>query len=322
MSTTTLVTVVIPTYNRERYLGEAVESVLAQSFQNIEVIVVDDGSTDNTRSVAERYAARVHYVWQANAERGSARNHGLRLARGEFVAFLDSDDLWTSDKLERDLDQLRRRPEIGVVYSDVEIIDSSGRLVSRLRKARHDGVVTARLIRENFVTMSAHLMRTWAACAAGGFREERNLAGSEDWEFWVRLSTRVQFAHIPLPTTRVRTHAENTMNDAQRMESSMRCACEFMEAGGYLTPEQLRLFPRSRAMVALVCAINYCGNGDRRRTWSHLADSLRLFPGIALDLRFAYTVARSCCGPLPSAALRMLRSAGRRHSGGETARRH
>ena len=317
-----LVTVIIPSYNRARYLDLAIESVRSQTYRDFEVIVVDDGSIDDTRSVAERYAPEVRYVWQPNAERGAARNHGLRLARGEYIAFLDSDDVWAPDKLERDLGLIRRRPEAGVVYSNVGIIDASGRLLRRTRKRGRDGWVTGWLIRQNFVSFSAHLARTQAVRDAGGFREERELAGSEDWEFWVRLSTRVQFAHLPLCTAKIRTHDANSMSDPSRMERTMLRACEVMESGGYLTPEQLRLLLRARAMVALACAINYCSSGDRRRTWLHLTRSLQLSPALVLDPRFTYTVARSCCGPLPSAALRMLRSAGRRHSGGDTARRH
>ena len=98
-----LISCVIPVFNGERYLGEALESVLAQSYQPLEVIVVDDGSTDETAEVARRYGERVRYVWQPNAGETAARNLGLTAAHGEFIAFLDADDVWDSEKLERQI---------------------------------------------------------------------------------------------------------------------------------------------------------------------------------------------------------------------------
>jgi glycosyltransferase involved in cell wall biosynthesis len=110
------VSVLIATYNRARMLGAAIDSVLAQSYQDFELIVVDDGSTDGTRElVARRYGSAVRYIYQENRGRSEARNTGIKAARGDFFAFLDSDDAWLPEKLARQVRLLEQRPQIGIV---------------------------------------------------------------------------------------------------------------------------------------------------------------------------------------------------------------
>lgn len=109
------VSVVIPAYNAEKYLAEAIESVLVQQSSDLEIIVVDDGSTDGTAAVAGRYADRIRFVRQSNLGVAAARNHGIRLARGEVLGFLDADDCFTADALELQLLRLRRHPEVDIV---------------------------------------------------------------------------------------------------------------------------------------------------------------------------------------------------------------
>jgi GT2 family glycosyltransferase len=124
-----LVSVIIPTYNRAYILGEAIESVLQQTYRSVEVVVVDDGSTDNTQRVIEGYGPLVHYFCQSNAGVSAARNFGLRQARGEFIALLDSDDCWRPWKLEAQVHLLRRFPELGMVWTDMTAVDESGKLL-------------------------------------------------------------------------------------------------------------------------------------------------------------------------------------------------
>jgi glycosyltransferase involved in cell wall biosynthesis len=112
---THLVSCIVPVYNGERYLAQALASILAQTYVPIEIIVVDDGSTDGTPDVVRQFGDAVRYVRQDNAGPATARNHGLGLTRGEFVAFLDADDLWTPDKLERQVGALNARPDLDFV---------------------------------------------------------------------------------------------------------------------------------------------------------------------------------------------------------------
>jgi glycosyltransferase involved in cell wall biosynthesis len=112
-----LISCIVPVYNCERYLGETLDSVLAQTYEPLEIIVVDDGSTDQTAAIAARYAPRVHYLWEPNAGEAAARNRGLSAARGDFVAFVDADDLWHPDKLQRQVARFVKRPEIDLCFT-------------------------------------------------------------------------------------------------------------------------------------------------------------------------------------------------------------
>jgi glycosyltransferase involved in cell wall biosynthesis len=112
-----LTSCIVPVYNGERYLGETLDSILAQTYRPIEIIVVDDGSTDGTAAVAAGYGDRVRYVWQANAGEAAARNRGLNAAEGEFIAFDDADDLWSPEKLARQMARMAERPEIDLCFT-------------------------------------------------------------------------------------------------------------------------------------------------------------------------------------------------------------
>jgi glycosyltransferase involved in cell wall biosynthesis len=121
-----LVSVLIPTYNRGYIVGQAIESVLAQTYRPIEIVVVDDGSKDDTREVLERFGQHIRYIYQDNAGLAAARNTGLVAARGEFLAFQDSDDLWVPWKLKAQVALMRRFPDIGLVWTDMTAIDPAG----------------------------------------------------------------------------------------------------------------------------------------------------------------------------------------------------
>lgn len=115
-----LISCIIPVYNGERFLGEALESVLAQTYQPLEVIVVDDGSTDETARIARHYGDRVRYVWQPNAGETSARNLGITVAQGEYIAFLDADDVWHSEKLEQQTARFQEQPHLDLCFTQFQ----------------------------------------------------------------------------------------------------------------------------------------------------------------------------------------------------------
>src|SRR2546427_4231674 len=121
-----VVSVVIPVYNGERYLADAIQSVLDQTYQNLEVIVVDDGSTDGSAAVAKRFGDAIRYVRQANGGVCQARNTGISVARGTYLAFLDQDDLWLPDKLAVQVAYLESHPEVGAVYCQCQVLENGG----------------------------------------------------------------------------------------------------------------------------------------------------------------------------------------------------
>ena len=137
--TNPLVSVIIPTYNRAQYICEAVDSVLAQTYRNIEVIVVDDGSTDNTEEILRQYDSKIKYVFQNNAGPSAARNNGIKQARGDLLAFLDSDDIWLPEKLERQVQLMKQSRNTGLVSCGSYIINASGEITaSSIIKKNHE----------------------------------------------------------------------------------------------------------------------------------------------------------------------------------------
>lgn len=137
-----LVTAAITTYNRARYLPNAIEGILAQGVDDFELLVVDDGSTDDTELVIAQYGDRLRYVRQENQGRAAARNRAAQLARGEFLAFCDSDDVWYPDRLERQLESIDGLPRVGLVHGHVDLIGEGGHLLEE-ETARHRAVFSA-----------------------------------------------------------------------------------------------------------------------------------------------------------------------------------
>ena len=199
-----LVSVVIPAYNSESTLAETIESVRAQTYQNLEILVVDDGSADKTRAVAEEKAAedeRIRIIAQANGGVARARNRGIEEASADFIAPLDADDLWRSTKIERQLRALRAGgPEVGLVYCWSAVIDEDSRITSRVHPP-YAGDVLPHLFYGNFVgNGSSALMRKAHVVEVGGYDsslKERRSQGCEDWKLYLLLAERCHFAVVP-----------------------------------------------------------------------------------------------------------------------------
>lgn len=217
------VTVVIPTYNRAQFIAEAIQSVLEQTFRDFELIVVDDGSTDDTAAVVSRFTdPRLRYIYQTNQERSAARNHGLRLARGEYVAFLDSDDVWLPAKLEHQVALLDARPAMGLVYTGAYIFEGQCTFMEQRPRCRGE-VLKALLMEDNVVCGSASTALVRRACfdSVGSFDE--NLRACEDWDMWLRLAAGgYEFDFVPQPLARCRVHGTNTQKDAEKMARATR----------------------------------------------------------------------------------------------------
>ena len=201
------VSIITPAYNAERFIVQTVESILAQTFQDFEYIVVDDGSSDNTRALLQPYidASKLTYVYQDNAERAVARNNGVHHAAGEYVAFIDADDLWPPDKLQLQVDVLDAHPEVSVVYGQTEYIDELGQPTTYIGISRSGADVPETLIQDQSrALMNGDVIGAGGSCVMtrrallvqlGGF--DTSLNYGEDWEMWIRLSRLGLFASIP-----------------------------------------------------------------------------------------------------------------------------
>jgi len=207
MSPASLVSAVIATYNLAQYIPEAIQSALNQTYRPIEVIVVDDGSTDNTRGVVERYRGSVRYIRQPNAGVSSARNHGARVAQGKYVAFLDADDCWEPTKIEAQVALFERRPDLQLVHTDIITFDHSGEL-KRFRKRAvqpEDGDCYWKLFEFCLPVLSSAMVRREDFHLVGGFAED--LERTTDYDLWLRLAERGGLGLVPEPLARFRIRA-------------------------------------------------------------------------------------------------------------------
>jgi len=192
-----LVSVILPTYNRREIVPKSIRSVLDQTYGPRELIVVDDGSTDGTGEMIRSEFPEVRYVWQPRAGVAAARNLGLAEARGELIAFQDSDDLWHREKLAQQVALLASRPEVGVVCTAERLIDTEDRVIGCQWKKLHSGWVTEALFRSVFVIMPSTVVRRSVVERVGRF--DTTLRISSDYQFWLRASLLTQFAAIDRP---------------------------------------------------------------------------------------------------------------------------
>ena len=211
------VSVVIPTYNSARFIGRAVESVLAQTFMDFELVVVDDGSTDETQGIIAGFDdPRLRYVYQENQERSAARNAGIRLSEGSYIAFLDADDLWLSRKLAEQVHLLDESPQLGLLYSGAYLMEC-GRITG-IWKPKHRGDVLRLLIYwDNIITStSSVVVRRECLDQVGHFDE--NISSVEDWDMWLRIAVHYSFDYIPEPLIIYRMHENNTCRSFDKVE--------------------------------------------------------------------------------------------------------
>jgi glycosyltransferase involved in cell wall biosynthesis len=192
-----MTSVIIPTFNRAAFLREAIGSVLAQTEKDFELIVVDDGSTDRTRELVVEYGDRVRYFFQSNAGVSAARNLGIRHARGKFITFLDSDDLWLPKKLARQLQWMAAHPSLMLCYTDEIWIRRGVRVNQKLIHAKSGGWIYPLCLPRCIISPSSVLMRRELFEAVGLFDEQ--LPVCEDYDLWLRIATRFEVGYIAEP---------------------------------------------------------------------------------------------------------------------------
>ena len=241
-----LVTVIIPTYNRAYIIGKTIDSVLAQTYRPIEIIVIDDGSTDDTRRVVTSYGDSVRYVHQANTGVPGARNAGFALARGDFLALVDSDDCWHPWKLELQVEFMRRHPDVGMVWTDMAAVGPDGRriadtylrtfykayekvqiedIMSPAGKIGDLGVavpqkyasrpmwvgdIFSQLIRGTLVHTPTTMLRRERVRGTGGYNEALRPTG-EDFDFHLRTASLGRVGFLDVPTIDYRVGSEDQL---------------------------------------------------------------------------------------------------------------
>jgi glycosyltransferase involved in cell wall biosynthesis len=236
-----LVSVVIATYNSARFVPTAVMSVLRQTLDDLELHVIDDGSSDRTWEVLKPFASdkRFNYHYQPNRGQASAKNAGIRLSNGRFVAFLDADDFWKPSKLERQL-PVFDGTDAGVVYSDVVYVDEGGRELKTRKRQYYQGWITERLFIQNFVNFNSAVAKRECFDRAGLFDESLPMA--IDWDLWLRISVLYPFAYLDEATFCYRIWpGQMSRNFRTRYECVMRIMQRFLASyPGVVRPRIVR----------------------------------------------------------------------------------
>lgn len=232
-----LISVIIPVYNSEKTIRATIESVLNQTFLDFELIIINDGSQDSTLDIISSIQdTRIKVFSYPNGGISVSRNRGISHASGEFIAFLDHDDLWTPDKLELQLKALQENPKAAVAYSWVDFIDESNQVIRSGSRVNVTSAAYAKLLSTNFLyTASNPLIRRNALLAIRGFDE--SVFGPEDWDLFIRLAARYDFVGVLQVQVLFRMSAGSASTNVSRMEAA---TLQVIERGFASAPEHLQ----------------------------------------------------------------------------------
>ena len=220
-----LVSIIIPAYNSEKYIAETLTSVLSQAYRPIEIIVVDDGSTDKTAKILkgcqtdktnESSEINLTYIYQQNSGPSKARNTGIKAAKGEYIAFLDADDLWTKTKLEKQVNYMTNNSDVSLVFGDMSVFDSKGIIIdSSFKKYGYPQCDEGRkvlnafenLLERNYISTGTVFLKKGCFNKAGYFDE--SIRHGEDYDLWLRVSLMYEIGCIPEVLRLKRMHDSN-----------------------------------------------------------------------------------------------------------------
>ncbi len=221
-----LVSVVMPTYNHARYIKEAIDSVLNQTYNNLELIIVDNFSEDDTAQIIASYNSDkiIYRQFRNNGIIAASRNHGIEQARGTYVAFLDSDDVWTETKLQRQVEAITKDPANGLSCCRFQVISDDPRENGKIMGPKADELparVYERLIKANFVISSSTLVSKAALDDVGVFDEDPKLRCSEDFDLWLRIARKYKLTFVNMVGGQYRVHASNESGDDLRLTRAL-----------------------------------------------------------------------------------------------------
>jgi glycosyltransferase involved in cell wall biosynthesis len=290
------ISVIIPTYNYGRFIEDAIRSVLDQTHPVSEIIVVDDGSTDETRAVVERIGRGVKYIYQPNRGVCAARNYGVGESSGEVIAFLDADDVWGPTKLEKQILRLDTDAEIGLVHCGIrEFEDKTNRTIRLFVEGVEDGAAESLLLFEPpLVNVSGSVIMTTRKAfeLVSGF--DTRMKVSEDWDFCYRVARRFKVAFVAEPLVNYRVHGAAAHLNVENMEQGL---LMFYEKA-FTDPTVARWRRHAYGNFHKVMAGSYYHSGRIGKSLSHAARSIWLRPTNAAYF-FGYPARRLATGRAP-----------------------
>jgi glycosyltransferase involved in cell wall biosynthesis len=273
------ISVIIPAYNQGHYLGEAIQSVIDQTYPDFELVVVDDGSTDKTAQVACSFSdPRIRYIHQENRGLSAARNTGILRSSGEYLTFLDSDDLFVADKLETLLNAMQRDPELGFVAGQAVLIDENALPLGKVFDTPLPENPAHLLLWNPLHVCSVMMRRDWQK-KVGLFDE--SLHAYEDWDMWLRLARAgCRMGWVPHPVSLYRFHTRQMTRDKERMTTATFAVLEKVYNDPDLPEEWLALKDRAYSSAYMRAAIQAFRMGDTQEGAEALAEAVRLEPAL------------------------------------------
>jgi glycosyltransferase involved in cell wall biosynthesis len=271
-----LVSIVIPNYNYAHYLREAIDSVLAQTYPEIEIIVVDDGSTDESKDILKSYGGQIKAVIQQNQGVSAARNNGVSKSSGQFISFLDADDSWLPAKIEKQVERFLADKTLGLVHVGVVEVDTDGDfLLNRVEGLEGDVSIELLLIKQSILGGGSGLMVPRSVFdEVGGF--DKRLSTSADWDFFYQISNRYPVGFIPEILLKYRVHNSNMHSNVKAMEHDMMIAFEKAFIG--MPPELRKIKRRAYGSLHQNLAGSYFVAGEYFAFVHHSFKSLALDP--------------------------------------------
>jgi len=212
-----LCSIIIPVYNAEKYLSKSIESILQQTHQDFELIIINDGSTDNSEEVIKSYLydSRIKYFSQTNKGEAAARNRGIAESKGEYIAFLDADDLYSPTKLTEQITYFQENHEFDIVYSDIEVINEKGLYIGELKSEqiiKEPNDFLANILYRQIIPGPAAIMLR-RKCIESGIRYPENYVNAEDYLFTIQLAQHFKIGYLPKKLYLYRRHENNLTNN-------------------------------------------------------------------------------------------------------------
>lgn len=273
-----LFSVIIPTYNRAEKVVRAVQSVLAQTFSDYEIWVVDDGSTDGTEQALSPYLERIHYLPQENCGAAAARNTGLQHSTGKYVAFLDSDDWWYPQKLQAISSALHSHPEVGLFYSPCEVVNEEGeRLwIDYSRSVQGSGYLP--LLMGDFLALSSAVVKR--ECLARALAFDPAMVPCEDWDLWLHIARSYPIYLVPEVLVRFEyaSNSKLTANTRAWLAAHDRVVEKIFAEDPTLSPDMQRSIRANSAYVKGRICLEASDDQEAAR-W--FAQAVKLSPGLA-----------------------------------------
>jgi len=279
-----LVSVIISPYNAELWIAETLDSVLAQTFSDIEIIVVDGGSTDHTVDIVSRYGSQVRLISDGRCSKSVGKNKGINASQGNYVAFVDADDLWLPQKIELQMQLLREQPDLGWTYTDGYLFNDNdlNNLITFGKLSRlYEGDILPQLLLNDFIPSPTPLIRRPVLESVGYFDETLLRYQPEDWDLWLRLAASSRVGLVNRPLVRYRLHSESLM---AREDIKLALDGKITIIEHAVARDPSRLAPlRSRALANSYKGI--AGTYARKERWTEArrmyVNALKLSPGFA-----------------------------------------